>query len=174
MLISPSVILQNIPIHLWNQDKAVTAAYILGSKTGVEVGVCYWKLHPMHPSFMVVFKYQADRDNWFESSAKLKELVCQGVSVSLIWYSRDIDKVFNESEGRTLSEKASRNKVDSFITKNKGAVNGRTGDVSHFPRKKFEMVKDRSNVKVPDRSIIRNQPQSNIDALGVEWKISTN
>ena len=110
MYISPSVVLQNIPSFLWKQDKTATAVQILGSKTGAEVGVCYWKLHPMHPSFMVVFKYQADRDNWFETSAKLKELKFQGVSVTLAWYSRDIDRIFNENEGRTLSERMTNRK----------------------------------------------------------------
>ena len=107
MYISPSVILQNIPSFLWKQDKTATAVQILGSKTGAEVGVCDWKLHPMHPSFMVVFKYQTDRDNWFKTSMKLKELEFRGVAITLAWYSRDIDRLFNESEGRTLSEKTS-------------------------------------------------------------------
>jgi len=120
MFISPSVILQNIPTFLWQQDKTSTAIYILGSKTGSEVGVCFWKLHPMHPSFMVVFKYQADRDFWCKSSLRLKELEYQGVSVSLAWYSRDNNTVYSESEGRTLCEKLSKNKSSSSSLPIKG------------------------------------------------------
>jgi len=120
MFISPSVILQNIPTFLWQQDKTSTAIYILGSKTGSEVGVCFWKLHPMHPSFMVVFKYQADRDFWCKSSLRLKELEYQGVSVSLAWYSRDNNTVYSESEGRTLSEELSKNRSSSSSLPNKG------------------------------------------------------
>jgi len=120
MFISPSVILQNIPTFLWQQDKTATAIYILGSKTGSEVGVCFWKLHPMHPSFMVVFKYQTDRDFWCKSSLRLKELEYQGVSVSLAWYSRDNNTVYSESEGKTLCEKQSKKRSNSSSLPTKG------------------------------------------------------
>ena len=88
---SPAVVLANIPPFLRTNGK-VTATHVLGSKTGVEVGVCYWKLHPTQPRFMVVFKNKVDRDNWYNTSMKLQEMKMKGVLVSTAWYSRDIDE----------------------------------------------------------------------------------
>ena len=79
---SPAVILSDIPIFLRSNGKA-TASHILGSKTGVEVGACYWKLHPTLPRFMVVFKNKFDRDNWYKTSVKLDEMKRNGVYVSV-------------------------------------------------------------------------------------------
>jgi len=98
---SPAVILANIPPFLRTNGK-VTATHVLGSKTGVEVGVCYWKLHPTQPRFMVVFKNKVDRDNWYNTSMKLQEMKMKGVLVSTAWYSRDIDQVISEEEGQAL------------------------------------------------------------------------
>ena len=98
---SPAVILANIPPFLRSIGK-VTAIHVLGSKTGVEVGACYWKLHPTQPRFMVVFKNKVDRDNWYNTSMKLQEMKMKGVLVSTAWYSRDIDEVISEEEGQAL------------------------------------------------------------------------
>ena len=99
---SPAVILSDIPIFLRSNGKA-TASHILGSKTGVEVGACYWKLHPTLPRFMVVFKNKFDRDNWYKTSMKLDEMKRNGVSVYTAWYSRDMDKVMSEEEGQAMA-----------------------------------------------------------------------
>jgi len=98
---SPAVILANIPAFLRTNGK-VTATHVLGSKTGVEVGACYWKLHPTQPRFMVVFKNKVDRDTWYNTSVKLKEMKTKGVLVSTAWYSRDEDEVISEEVGQSL------------------------------------------------------------------------
>ena len=97
MSFSPAVILSNIPLSS-RRNGASIAIQILGSKTGVEVGACYWKLHPTLPRFMVVFKHKKDRDFWYNSSTTLKQMKSQGVSLSTVWYSRDLDKVVYERE----------------------------------------------------------------------------
>jgi len=96
---SPSVILENIPPNLRGNGK-YTAINIIGSPTGVEVGVCFWKLHHTFPNFMVVFKHVQDRDNWVNTCQKLNDLQKIGVIVTCAWYSRDMDKIFNEVEGQ--------------------------------------------------------------------------
>ena len=78
MPFSPAVILSNTPPSL-RRNGTNTATQILGSKTGVEVGACYWKLHPSLPRFMVVFKHKKDRDRWNNSSSKLQQLKSEGV-----------------------------------------------------------------------------------------------
>ena len=98
---SPSVILSNTPPSM-RRNGTNTATQILGSKTGVEVGACYWKLHPTQPRFMVVFKHKKDRDHWYNNSTKLQEMKSHGVRVSTVWYSRDMDKVVSEEESRAL------------------------------------------------------------------------
>jgi len=106
---SPAVILANIPPFLRSNGK-VTATHVLGSKTGVEVGACYWKLHPTQPRFMVVFKNKVDRDNWYNTSMKLQEMKLKGVLVSTAWYSRDIDEVISEEDGQALNNGGGRGK----------------------------------------------------------------
>merc|ERR1719233_2531317 len=101
MPFSPAVLLSNTPLSL-RRNGTNTATQILGSKTGVEVGACYWKLHPTLPRFMVVFKHKKDRDRWNNSSSKLKQMKSEGVRVSTVWYSRDIDKVISEEESRAM------------------------------------------------------------------------
>jgi len=101
MPFSPAVILSNTPPSL-RRNGTNTATQILGSKTGVEVGACYWKLHPTLPRFMVVFKHKKDRDQWYNSSSKLQQLKSQGVKVATVWYSRDMDKVISEEESRAI------------------------------------------------------------------------
>ena len=101
MSFSPAVILSNTPPSL-RRNGTNTAIQILGSKTGVEVGVCYWKLHPTQPRFMVVFKHKKDRDDWNNTSIKLKEMKSLGVKVSTVWYSRDMEKVISEEKSRTM------------------------------------------------------------------------
>ena len=98
MSASPAVILSNIPSFLTTNGRS-TAIHVLGSKTKMEVGACYWKLHPNLPRFMVVFKQRVDRDNWFYTSIKLKEMLKKGVVVSTAWYSRNRDEVLEEKEG---------------------------------------------------------------------------
>ena len=47
---------------------------------------------------MVVFKNKVDRDTWYNTSVKLKEMKMKGGLVSIAWYSRD--EVISEEEGR--------------------------------------------------------------------------
>jgi len=101
MPFSPAVLLSNTPPSM-RRNGTNTATQILGSKTGVEVGACYWKLHPTQPRFMVVFKHKKDRDHWNSSSSKLQQMKSQGVKVSTVWYSRDMDKVISEEESRAM------------------------------------------------------------------------
>ena len=109
MAASPAVILNNIPSFLRSNGKT-TAIHVLGSKTGTEVGACYWKLHPTMPSFMVVFKNRIDRDDWYNTSMKLKEMMGKGVMVTTAWYNRDLDKVLGEEEGKGLDDGKGRKK----------------------------------------------------------------
>jgi len=99
---SPAVVLANIPPFLRSNGK-VAATHVLGSKTGVEVGACYWKLHPTQPRFMVVFNNKVDRDTWYNTSVKLQEMKTKGVLVSTAWYSRDEDEVISEEAGQALN-----------------------------------------------------------------------
>lgn len=51
---------------------------------------------------MVVFKHKRDRDSWYNGSITLKQMISQGVSLSTVWYSRDLDKVVSEGEKREI------------------------------------------------------------------------
>ena len=63
----PAVIVSNLPPRLSKNGEATSLA-LLGSKTGKEVGVLYWKVHPSLDKFMVAFKHQEDRDPEFGST----------------------------------------------------------------------------------------------------------
>ena len=66
----------------------------LGSKTGKEVGVCFWRVHPSLPRFTVVFKRVEERDNWCDSSQLLRDMVrSEGVRASRVFYDRELDQV---------------------------------------------------------------------------------
>ena len=96
---SPAVILSNIPKHLMKNGQTISQA-VLGSKTGKEVGACFWKLHSNQPKFMIIFKHKTDRDSWHKSSPLLKDVVEKhSVRTTLVWYCRDRDLVIAEDEG---------------------------------------------------------------------------
>ena len=97
MTASPAVILNNIPKHLMKNGQMISQA-VLGSKTGKEVGACFWKIHSNQPKFMVIFKHKTDRDSWHKNSSLLKDVMVKH-GVSLVWYCRDRDLVIAEVEG---------------------------------------------------------------------------
>ena len=66
----------------------------LGSKTGKEVGVCFWRVHRSLPRFTVVFKRVEERDSWCDSSQLLRDMVrSEGVRASRVFYDRELDQV---------------------------------------------------------------------------------
>ena len=81
---SPAVIIQNIPSHLKRNGQTVSEV-VLGSKTGKEVGVAFWKIHQSEPKFMVVFKHLTDRDTWVRTSSILQEAMAKhGLEVTRV------------------------------------------------------------------------------------------
>ena len=99
MTASPAVILNNIPKHLMKNGQMISQA-VLGSKTGKEVGACFWKIHSNQPKFMIIFKHKTDRDSWHKNSSLLKDVMEKhGVRTTLVWYCRDRDPVIAEVEG---------------------------------------------------------------------------
>ena len=99
MLSSPAVILNNIPSSLRKNGQTV-ADVVLGSKTGKEMGVAFWKIHQSQPKFMIVFKHKEDRDRWIKTSPILKRFMMKHqVRITLIHYNRDRDLVIAEDEG---------------------------------------------------------------------------
>ena len=96
---SPALILNNIPGHLRRNGQTISDA-VLGSKTGKEVGVAFWKIHQSQPKFMIVFKHKEDRDKWVKTSSMLKGFMAKhNVRLTMIYYSRDRDLVIGEDEG---------------------------------------------------------------------------
>ena len=99
MASSPAVILNNIPSSLRKNGQTI-ADVVLGSKTGKEVGVAFWKIHQSQPKFMIVFKQKDDRDRWIKTSSILKKFMMNHqVRITLIHYNRDRDLVIGEDEG---------------------------------------------------------------------------
>ena len=78
----------------------------LGSKTGKEVGVCFWRVHPALPRFTVVFRRLEDRDSWVASSHLLRDMQRNhGVSASPVFYDRELEQVVGgEREGEKPAE----------------------------------------------------------------------
>ena len=119
---SPAVILSNLPSNLMKHGTKVSEA-VLGSKTGKEVGACFWKIHPSLPKFMIIFKHKSDRDKWHKTSELLKTVVDKhGVVTSLVWYSRDKDQVMAEDEGARFDKDTRRKRLvsSSVSGSNKG------------------------------------------------------
>ena len=85
----PAVVVSNLPSQLSKNGEAICLA-LLGSKTGKEVGVLYWKVHPSLDKFMVAFKHQEDRDSWHKTSPDLKKATAEfGLRTSRIWFNRE-------------------------------------------------------------------------------------
>ena len=81
---SPAVIIKNIPSHLKRNGQTMSEV-VLGTKTGKEVGVAFWKIHQTEPKFMVVFKHLADRDTWVRTSSLLQETMAKhGLEVTRV------------------------------------------------------------------------------------------
>ena len=92
----PAVIVSNLPPHLSKSTDASCLA-LLGSKTGEEVGVLFWRVHPSLAKFMVAFKNQEDRDHWHKSSPSLKKATSEfGMKTSMIWYNREAGLVMKK------------------------------------------------------------------------------
>ena len=83
----PAVIVSNLPSQLSKNGEAICLA-LLGSKTGKELGVLFWKVHPSLAKFLVAFKHQEDRDNWHKNSPELKKASAEfKVRSSMIWFN---------------------------------------------------------------------------------------
>ena len=81
---SPAVIINNIPSHIKRNGQTMSEV-VLGSKTGKEVGVAFWKIHQTDPKFMVVFKHLTDRDTWVRTSTFLQETMAKhGLEVTRV------------------------------------------------------------------------------------------
>ena len=89
MSTSPGVIINNIPAS-WRRNGPMISQELTGSRTGKELGACFWKVHPNLHKFMIVFKQKSDRDTWVNSNKLLKEMTekhkLRVISVS---YNRD-------------------------------------------------------------------------------------
>ena len=85
----PAVIVTNLPPPLSKNGEATSFA-LLGSKTGKELGVLFWRVHPSLAKFMVAFQKQEDRDHWHKTSPSLKKVTAEfGLKSSVIWFNRD-------------------------------------------------------------------------------------
>ena len=92
----PAVIVSNLPSQLSKNGEATCLA-LLGSKTGKEVGVLFWRVHPSLAKFMVAFKHQVDRDNWHKNSPELKKVTAEfGMKTSMIWFNREAGLVLKK------------------------------------------------------------------------------
>ena len=97
----PAVVLDNVPAHVRRNGDTTCMAF-LGSKTGKEVGVCFWRVHPTQPKFTAVFKVKDSRDRWHNTSTRLADMKEKyGVVSSLVWYDRRLECVVGEAEGET-------------------------------------------------------------------------
>ena len=96
----PAVQLDDLPRHVRRNGMTSSLAF-LGSKTGKEVGACFWRVHPSLPRFTVVFKRVEERNNWYDSSQLLREMErSHGVRSTRIFYNRELDQVVGgEREG---------------------------------------------------------------------------
>ena len=116
----PAVQLDNVPRQARRSGVASSLAF-LGSKTGKEVGVCFWRVDPALPRFTVVFKRVEDRNNWAASSHLLSDMQRNhGVSSTLVFYDREREQVVVGGE----REKAAKMKFDdnnnSVLTRSTG------------------------------------------------------
>ena len=103
----PAVIVSNLPSQLSKNGEATCLA-LLGSKTGQEVGVLFWRVHPSLAKFMVAFKHQEDRDYWYKSSPELKKVTAEfGIRSSMIWFNRESGLVMKKFPTRNIN-RASR------------------------------------------------------------------
>ena len=92
----PAVVVSNLPSQLSKNGEAICLA-LLGSKTGKEVGVLFWRVHPSQAKFLVAFKQQEDRDNWHKNSPELKKATAEyGMRSSTIWFNKDAGLVMKE------------------------------------------------------------------------------
>ena len=92
---SPAVIIKNIPSHLKRNGQTMSEV-VLGSKTGKEVGVAFWKIHQSDPKFMVVFKHLTDRDTWVRTSSILQEAMAKhGLEVTRVMIINIVKKLIN-------------------------------------------------------------------------------
>ena len=74
--------LDDVPRQVRRNGMTSSLAF-LGSKTGKEVGVCFWRVHPALPRCTVVFRRLEDRDSWVASSHLLRDMQRNhGVSAS--------------------------------------------------------------------------------------------
>ena len=89
--IVPIVIVSNLPQHP-GQGGESNALALLGSVTGEEVGVLFWKDHPVLAKFMVAFTGEEARQSWLETSVPLMKVKAEfGVRTYPSWYNRDSD-----------------------------------------------------------------------------------
>ena len=102
--IVPIVIVTNLPQHL-GQGGERNALALLGSVTGEEVGVLFWKDHPVLAKFMVAFTGEEARQSWLETSVPLMKVKAEfGVRTYPSWYNRDSDLLLGPTLTLPLDE----------------------------------------------------------------------
>lgn len=93
----------------------------LGSKTGKEVGVCFWRVDPALPRFTVVFKRVEDRDNWAASSHLLRDMQRDhGVRSSLVLYDREREQVVGGEREKPPRMKLDDNNNNPLLARSSG------------------------------------------------------
>ena len=116
----PAVQLDNVPRHVRRNGMTSSLAF-LGSKTGKEVGVCFWRVDPALPRFTVVFKRVEDRDNWASSSHLLRDMQRDhGVRSSLVLYDREREQVVGGEREKPPRMKLDDNNNNPMLARSSG------------------------------------------------------
>ena len=116
----PAVQLDDVPRQVRRNGMTSSLAF-LGSKTGKEVGVCFWRVDPALPRFTVVFKRVEDRDNWAASSPLLRDMQRDhGVRSSLVLYDREREQVVGGEREKPPKMKLDDNNNNPLLARSSG------------------------------------------------------
>ena len=143
----PAVIVNNLPPQLSKNGEATSLA-LLGSKTGKELGVLFWRVHPSLAKFMVAFEKQEDRDHWHKTSPSLKKTTAEfGLRTSVIWFNRDSALVMKKPPANKAS-----------VTQLQGEVKSNSRMIFQDEFEDLDKIFGVFNTKVEDRDIDRIAP----------------
>ena len=145
----PAVIVNNLPAHL-SKNGEETSLALLGSKTGKELGVLFWRVHPSLAKFMVAFEKQEDRDQWHKSSPSLKKATAEfGLRSSMIWFNR---------ESALVTKKPPTNKTSMTQSQLQGEFKSNSRMIFQEQFEDLDNIFGLFNTKVEDRDINRISP----------------
>ena len=145
----PAVIVNNLPAHL-SKNGEETSLALLGSKTGKELGVLFWRVHPSLAKFMVAFEKQEDRDQWHKSSPSLKKATAEfGLRSSMIWFNR---------ESALVTKKPPTNKTSMTQSQLQGEFKSNSRMIFQDQFEDLDNIFGLFNTKVEDRDINRISP----------------